>query len=367
MSVRDLIYGKKPEGAGEACLSLVLSASRPLYRAGLGVHRSLYQKGLKKKRKLPCRVVCIGNITLGGSGKTPVTMLAAKLLRKKGKKVCILSRGYRRSGKPEDLVVVSDENGMQANIAESGDEPYLMARNLPGVPVLVCADRYKSGMYAIENFQPDLVLMDDGFQRWALERDCDVVCVDASRSLGNMKLFPRGDLREPLQGLSRAQAAILTRCGKSGEARGEEVKKYAGDIPVLKLRYSPGEILPVKEDAPDPVNTEQLQMKHVILFSGIAAPESFFAMAKTVAPRVRTTLSFPDHVKYDKETLMAIRKEFSYHGADAMITTEKDAVKLAGKKLPRLPLYYIPLETKFESGEDERRFLEILLEGKKSE
>jgi len=367
MSVIDLMNGKPPQGLEDQFVSLVLSAARPFYAAGLSLHRTLYKKGIKKVNKLPTRVVCIGNLTLGGSGKTPVTILAARLLSEQGKKVAILSRGYKRASKGKEMVLVSDEQKILSNPKEAGDEPFLLAVSLPGIPIIVGADRFKTGSYAIRQFAPDILLLDDGFQHWGLGRDCDIVCIDSQKPLQNLHLLPRGPLREPLSGLSRAQAVILTRTEHAVQGKDQEriIRMYAPKIPVYKLRYILDEPVPISEIETVDLTPESLARKHVLLFCGIANPESFFRLAEKRIPHVEKKIPFPDHVKYTADRLREIKTEFVYYQCDIAITTEKDAVKLKSAGLPRMPIYYFGLKTEFEQQDGLKQFLALLLEAKK--
>ncbi len=362
MGALELINGKKPDGIEELCLAGLMSAARPVYAAGLALHRALYARGIKKSRRLPCRNVCIGNLTLGGSGKTPTVTLAARLLSKEGIRPVVISRGYLRKTSGDSLIIVSNGGEVTSDAATAGDEPVMMARSLPGVPVIACADRYRAGMAAVEKFHPDIILMDDGFQHWALERDCDIVCVNAARSLGNMKLFPRGPLREPLDALKRARGVILTRSNDSGCLPAQEtlIRAIAPNLPILRLRYILGDPVPLFEKETEEPDSEPLHMKKALLFCGIADPESFFKLVGAVMPHIAGTLAFPDHVMYTPERIREIQKEFSYRGAHYLLTTEKDAVKLLGAHLARLPLYYLGLRTEFENPADEGVFLDLL-------
>ncbi|MBI5810633.1 MAG: tetraacyldisaccharide 4'-kinase, partial [Deltaproteobacteria bacterium] len=161
-----------------------------LYGASVRMRASLFAIGLIKTKRLPCRVVSIGNLTVGGSGKTPMVMHMADILQKKGRRVVILCRGYKGSAK--GVNAVSDGRTVLLGYKEAGDEPYLLARRLKGVPVVVGRDRYKSGLYAIEAFSPDVILLDDGFQHIRLARDVNILLVDSKEGFGNGHLLPRG-------------------------------------------------------------------------------------------------------------------------------------------------------------------------------
>lgn len=366
MSITDLINGQKPDGLEEIITAGLLSAARPFYFAGLHIHKTLYQKGWKKVQHLPCRVVCMGNLTLGGSGKTPSTILAARMLLKSGARVVILSRGYKRTHKSSELVIVSDETHLLASPAESGDEPFLLARSLPGVPVIVCADRHKGGMEAIERFKPDIIILDDGFQHWRLARDCDIVCLDSLQPLKNLRLFPRGTLREPPAALARAQAALFTHVDKPENIADQVqyVRSFNTALPIFYLRYELGECFPLSMGT-SPISAEDFESKQVFLFCGIARPESFFRLAAQRARRVAGTLALPDHVRYDKDCMRDLSHAFSRTNAEYLLTTEKDAVKLESAGLPRIPVHYFRLKTQLHGEGAPGEFLKILLESQK--
>jgi len=367
MSIQDLVKGNPPRDLQEQILSGLLSLSRPLYRAGAAVHRKMYEKGIKKVRSLPCRVVCIGNLTLGGSGKTPVTILAAKRLSEEGKRVVIISRGYKRKRGEKNMVVVQDTQKILASPLEAGDEPYLIAESLPGIPVIVCANRFIAGEYACRNFNPDILILDDGFQHWGLKRDCDIVCIDSGKPLDKLKLLPRGLLREPIEGLKRAQAVIFTRTEKAERLNDQIniVKKIAGNIPVLRLRFQLGELLPVSKEESTNFTEEDYFRKPVMAFCGIANPESFFRLIKQKFKKLEKTIVFPDHVSYTKEHFRSIKSEFVYYNCHIAITTEKDAVKIRHMKLHRMPIYFFNLNTVWEKEQDSNSFTSVLKEAKK--
>lgn len=362
MSFSEIFRGEKPEGLQDYFTAGILSAMKPFYKVGLGIHRKLYEAGIKKKRRLSRRTVCIGNLTLGGSGKTPATMLAARLLSESSVKTAIISRGYGRSGKKSELVVVSDGEKILVPPSRAGDEPYMLATSLPGVPVVCCPDRYKAGSYVIDHFEPEIVLMDDGFQHWALERNCDIVCIDASRPLKQMRLFPRGPLREPVSGLKRAQAVVLTREGSSKQIQDTITltRKIAGNIPIFRLNYKLSDPVPIFREETFDLSNDKMKSHHVLAFCGIADPESFYSLLRKKYPRIEGTVTFSDHVRYTPERMRDIQKEFVYRGANVIITTEKDAVKIKELKLKRMPIYYCGLVTEFENSEMEEQFLEVV-------
>ena len=206
------------------------------YRVAAGAHRAGYASGVRRRRRLPCPVVSIGNLTLGGTGKTPLTEWTAQWYQRQDWRVAVLSRGYGGASTDQPQVV-SAGDGPLTDWRTAGDEAYLLARRLPGVPVLVGRDRFASGLYACERFGAQVLVLDDGFQHHALHRDCDIVLIDASNPFGHGALLPRGTLREPLRALRRAQVVVLSRggngrgCGAGALRTNPAVCRPATDLP----------------------------------------------------------------------------------------------------------------------------------------
>src|SRR5688572_23023253 len=195
--------------------SLILPPLSALYSAVTRTRVSLYRRGTFRTTKLDRPVISVGNITTGGTGKTPLVERIARTIKKPGKKVCILTRGYGRE-EPRRQVVVSDGQTILATPAEAGDEPYLLATKLLGSAAVICnADRISAGRYAIESFGTDCFILDDGFQHLRLARDLNIVTIDATNPWGGGQLLPYGRLREPLSGLRRADCVVLTRCDQA--------------------------------------------------------------------------------------------------------------------------------------------------------
>ncbi|MEE9614638.1 MAG: tetraacyldisaccharide 4'-kinase, partial [Thermodesulfobacteriota bacterium] len=287
-----------------------------VYGAAVKLRLFLYGTGLLKSEKLPCKVVSVGNITVGGSGKTPVTIYIASRLREKGMKVAILSRGYGRSSK--GVKVVSDGERVLLGPEEAGDEPCLMAERLEGVPVIVGEERVRSGRLAIERFSPDVLLLDDGFQHIKIERDVNLLLLDSKRGFGNGFLVPRGVLREPVNAVARADIVMVKGDGPDNPPAAE-LKK-----PVIKFSYNPTGLVEVKSDTRTGV--ERLNGKRVLAVAGIAEPGSFLETLREAGAEVVGYLAYPDHHRYTPAEMKEI--EDASQGADIVVTTGKDAVKL---------------------------------------
>ena len=306
------------------------------YRAAAGAHR-VYTSG--NRRRLPCPVVSIGNLTLGGTGKTPLTEWAAQWYRRQGWRLAVLSRGYGGVS-TEQPQVVSVGDGPLADWRTAGDEAYLLARRLPGVPVLVGRDRYASGLVACEHFGAQVLVLDDGFQHHALHRDCDIVLIDASNPFGHGALLPRGTLREPLHALRRAQVIVLSRVEMARNAVPglcEQIRRYAGRQPIYRMAVSPAGLN--RPDTGCSVDVSWLQQRRVVAFAGLGNPRAFAASLAQCRARVAAFLAFPDHHPYTPADWRAVCDAASREGVEALVTTEKDAVRLEASWLPPVPLY----------------------------
>ncbi len=318
------MYGRQHS----AVLGAVLAAFSQLYRSIIGLRQTLYIWGLLKRKKLDCKVISIGNITLGGTGKTPMAIALAELLSKKQKKPAIISRGY---GRTDDSVmrVVSDGRSVLTDAQSGGDEPVLMGSQLSGVPVVVGRNRYEASLYARRAFESEVIILDDGFQHLQLKRDLDIVLVDAADPFGNGKLFPAGILREPIESLHRAHAVVLTRT-ESPEA----VEALRKNISLL-TRAS---IFTAQQSATDMIDRHSGDVKplsalrgtRVLAFSGIARPLSFTATLRSLGAVVVAECAFPDHYGYSKTDLAALFQKAADERVNMIVTTEKDAVRLTG-------------------------------------
>ena len=309
------------------------------YRIAAGAHRAGYTSGLRRRRRLPCPAVSIGNLTLGGTGKTPLTEWTARWYRRQGWRVAVLSRGYGGVSSKQP-VVVSAGDGPITDWRTAGDEAYLLARRLPGVPVLAGRNRYASGLYACERFDAQVLVLDDGFQHHALHRDCDIVLIDASNPFGYGVLLPRGTLREPLGALRRAQIIVLSRVETAGDAVPglcEQIRRYTGQRPVYRMAVSPDDLY--RHDTGCSVDLSWLQQRRVVAFAGLGNPRAFVTSLAQSRARVAAFLVFPDHHPYTPADWQAVCEVACREEAEALVTTEKDVVRLdAFWPLP-VPLY----------------------------
>jgi tetraacyldisaccharide 4'-kinase len=323
----------------------LLGAATVGYRAGLALHRTAYAAGLRRTRTLPCGVVTVGNLTVGGTGKTPTVEWLARALGARGRRVVVLSRGYgRRARSP--VTVVSDEERVLATVSEAGDEPILLARRLPGVPVVVGGDRHRAGEAALARFGADVLVLDDGFQQQRLHADVAVVCLDAQAPWGHRGLLPRGSLREPPRAIARAHLLVLTHAaGVTNRAAVEaEVRRHAGGVPIAHATYEPEGAVDARTGAAVPLAS--LRGRPVLAFAGIAAPERFAATLRALGLNLRELAAFPDHHAYRPADLATIESRARATGAAVLVTTEKDAVRLppAGT----LPVWAVPVHLRLE-------------------
>ena len=319
-----------------------------LYR---GLASTSYIWEMRQRRRLPCPVVSIGNLTVGGTGKTPLTIWLARWLRQQRWRVAVLSRGYGGQRRDEPCVV-STGAGPLYPWSEVGDEPYLLAQELPGIPILVGKDRFASGQHACQYFGTQVVILDDGFQHYRLARDLDIVLVDATNPFGQGALLPRGILREPLRALQRADAVVLTRVELAqGTLRDvtEQICRWAPDVPIYHLRTTVQAVW--EEDTPLCSGTASLHNRRVVAFAGIGNPQAFAATLTQLGSDVAALVVFPDHHPYTERDWRAIIDVVHRYEADCLVTTTKDRVRLTPSWQASAPLYTIRIEVNFSEDE----------------
>jgi tetraacyldisaccharide 4'-kinase len=322
-------------------LLLPLTVISWVYGAVMWIRATLYQRGVFKTRQLPCRVLSVGNITVGGTGKTPLVAALAKELQQRGMHVGILSRGYKGL-KERTGGVLSDGTKIYLAPAEAGDEPFMLATMLSHVPVLVGKNRYEMGIYAVETFGVNVLILDDGFQHVRVKRDLDIVLIDSRRGFGNGHLFPRGPLREPLRSLRRASLLILTKTDFSQPLDHEltdALRSHTPTVPLYHSRYKPISLVEMASGKEFP--TEFLHGKRVLAFAGIADPEYFVHILKGLGANIVRAVPFPDHHQYTTED---VRELSEYRDTlDLFVTTQKDNVKLKEIPLEGLPLFVLAI------------------------
>ena len=310
------LYADRP-GWGPRFLSRI-------YGRLVGSRFVFYRAGLLKRRRLPLWVISVGNLVVGGTGKTPATIAIGRMLTARGIKAAVLSRGYR--GRNQSAVgIVSDGRDILMGPLEAGDEPYLMARSLPGVPVLVGRDRWASGWQARERFGVEAVILDDGFQHIALERNIDLLLLDAERPWGNGFLLPAGALREDISHADRATALILTRADRVSPDTVDGLKKRFPGKPIFLSRHKPSTLTTL--DGETSRKPEYLSGRTVVAFCGLARPETFLNTLVGLGAEVGVFIRWPDHYRPKNKDLRLIQAKAAEIGATDVVTTAKDAVK----------------------------------------
>ena len=323
----------------------------PLYSTIMSLRADMYAKNVLKSVKLPMPVICVGNLTLGGTGKTPMVMYIAKLLSGE-MKPAVISRGY--GGRLKGPVnVISDGENIFFNSFHAGDEPILLAESLPGVPVVTGAKRIETGRYLVENKMADVLIMDDGFQHLALKRDLNLALFSASSLIGNGCVFPGGILREPIAALDRADCFVISGVEDSNRESVEAfVSRLLGEFPHTPLFKGCYEPFGLKRDGDEQVYPlSKLKEVPLYAFCGIANPQSFHDVL-TKHFLLKGWKSFKDHHRFCGTELFSLSEEAFALGCKGLIVTEKDFVKIKGAALP-LPLWIVQVRLKMENGFDQ--------------
>lgn len=339
------------------CLSLVFTGAIKLRRA-------LYNLRLLRDSTLGVQVIAVGNLTVGGTGKTPVVEKFARELQDAGRKVAILSRGYRSKPRPfherlmnklllrQDITppkIVSNGESLLLDSESSGDEPYMLAANLRDVVVLVDKDRVKSGRYAIQKFGCDTLLLDDGYQYWKLQgRRHDVVLIDYQDPFGKDHLLPRGTLREPPSHLARAHTIFITKINGPTEALRKRIQELNPRAGIIECVHQPlffedlftGEQLPL----------EFVRHRRLATISGIAQPESFEQSLIQLGNQIVYQRRFADHHRYNQQEVLDVINRGVKRQAEMLITTQKDAVRFPKLDRRDLPIYFMRVEINIVKG-----------------
>jgi len=329
------VVGEREKGLLAGLLRAGLGGLAGCYRAGLTANLALYQTRLFSRKRFSCPVISIGNITLGGTGKTLATLTLCQWLLRRGRKPAVLSHGY--AGNASAPRVVSDGENLKRGPREAGDEAFLLAASLPGVPVLVGKDRRRSGEMAL-GLGAQVLVLDDGFQYWKLEKDCEIVLVDALNPFGNGRLIPRGFLREPVSALRRAQAIWITHSDLVGEEALEALERtlagIAWGVPIWRTVHQP---IALRDFASgEKVGLWTLEGKRVLALSGIGNPASFELLLERLGAEV-VAARFPDHHLYGEKEIADLLACAAAE-VSVIITTAKDAVRLPKGLRTSLPL-----------------------------
>ena len=361
------ILGRPRRRARDIIITGVLFTASRGYRMITQFRIWLYDRRFFRYHALGCLVVSIGNLSCGGTGKTPVVEVFARSLNQKGRHVAILSRGYRskkrsfferlrakfRPEEEDPPKIVSDGRRVLLNSDYAGDEPYMLASNLPGVVVLVDKDRVKSGRYAIDKFQTDTLILDDGFQYLRLRPHINIVLVDSTSPFGNHHVLPRGILREPVKNIRRADYVFLTK--STGSHRNEHLRRFIRRhnkrAEIIECCHMPQYLAAVS--APERRrDLEHLRGRKVAAISAIANPYSFEAFLVELGADLVYSEHFADHHRYTVAEVAKFAEEAKAHGAELLLTTEKDAVRIPPVEGIDLEFDYLRIQIDILSGRE---------------
>lgn len=361
--VLEVIFEQRRGKRAGLTRSLLLILSK-VFEVAVKTRLFLYSLRILRDSTLGVQVIAIGNLTVGGTGKTPVVEKFARELQDQGRNVAILSRGYRSKPPPlpkrllnklllrDDRTpprVVSDGKSLLLDSETAGDEPYMLASNLKDVVVLVDKDRVKSGRYAIEKFGCDTLLLDDGFQYWKLRgKRRDIVLIDYQQPFGNERLLPRGTLREPLSHLSRANTIFITKSDGNTDLLRKRIAQYNSTASIIECVHHPLYF-------EDVFNGQQhglalLQGKKVASLSGIAQPESFERSLVKLGAELVYSKRFADHHRFSQQEILNVINRGKKRQAELIITTQKDAVRFPKIDRRDIPFYFMRVEIKILRG-----------------
>jgi tetraacyldisaccharide 4'-kinase len=345
-------------------LRLVLKQLSYVYRVVVQFRLGLYRQGIIRSHTPGIQVISVGNLTVGGTGKTPIVEAFARLLQKSGRKVAILSRGYKRVRPPlltrlvrkitlrayvDPPLVVSDGKRLLLDSAKSGDEPYMLASNLPDVAVLVDKDRVKSCKYAINKLHCDTLVLDDGFQYMALRHRTDIVLVDCTNPFGNRHLLPRGILREPVKNIKRAGFIFITKCnGNTNERLVRQLRELNPDAEISECCHCPRYLQDVYTGEQKAL--EKMKGCSVGAVSAIAVPGGFENELMRLGASIVYSKRYPDHHRYTQQEILEAINHSIAAGAEMLLTTEKDAVRYPLIERRDIPIFFMRVEIEMLSG-----------------
>ena len=362
----DVIFGRA-KGFRAAVMRLLMRTLSGVYRMVVQGRLRVYRANWKKQHYLGTHVVSIGNLTVGGTGKTPVVELLSRALRDRGRQVAILSRGYKSKKLDEPQVweradgttvpegampkVVSSGQGVLLHSKFAGDEPYMLAKNLDRVAVIVDKDRVKGGRFAVGELGADTLLLDDGLQYLRLAHGADIVLVDAKAPFGTEALLPRGTLREPPRNLRRADYIFITRCdGTGNEELIRRLRKYNKVAEIIECAHGPKYLENLFTGERQPL--EFLDGKWVAAISGIAVPESFERELEKLGARVEIRKRFSDHHRFSRREIERFMQRCVDRDMELIVTTEKDAVRYPRPEEIDVPVYFLRIEVEILQGHD---------------
>lgn len=342
----------------------VLRGLSAVFNGIVRVRYSLYRHGIFSRSWPGCMVISIGNITVGGTGKTPVVEIFARALTRGGRKVAIVSRGYKARAPSikwriknrrflQGTKVVHDGKKLLLGARVAGDEPYMLARNLENVVVITDKSRVRGSRYAIEKFGVDTIILDDGMQHLPLQRQIEVVLIDAQLPFGYEHLLPRGLLREPLSSLSRATHIFITKARDIDVTPLiRRIRDYNAHAEIIACYYEPVTLVNIHTDAQLPVTA--LKDQRIVVATGIAQPDGFVSLLRDLGADVVRQYNYPDHHRFRREEIEYLYQRVEKRNADALLITQKDAVRFsrrAGARIRSCPVYYLKVAVAIKKGE----------------
>jgi tetraacyldisaccharide 4'-kinase len=362
----DVIFGRA-KGFRAAMMRFFMRALSGVFRLIVFIRLMRYRKGWREQHHLGTQVIAIGNITVGGTGKTPVVELLAKSLRDRGRKVAILSRGYKskKLDRPQKWrtaaqqpfpsekmpKIVSTGKALLLDSKFAGDEPFMLARNLDGVAVVVDKNRVKGGRFAVGELGCDTLLLDDGMQYLDLAHSIDVVLIDAGSPFGTEALLPRGTLREPPRNLRRASYILISKCSSlQNEALIARIRKYNRTAEIIECTHGPIYLENVFTRERKPLDF--LQEKWVGAISAIAVPEAFEGSLKKLGARVEIQRRFSDHYRFSRKEVEKFMQRCVERDMELIVTTEKDAVRFPHPSSIDVPVYFLRIEVEILQGQE---------------
>ncbi|MDR2982431.1 MAG: tetraacyldisaccharide 4'-kinase [Puniceicoccales bacterium] len=376
----DVIYDRHPGSPLVTAYATFLKGISYIFALAVRIRFFLYDNRILQDTPLGCKVVVVGNITMGGTGKTPVTEKMARVLSERGRKVAILSRGYKSRSDP--LVkkfwrwlthgekpaprVVSDGTKLLLDSDEAGDEPYMLARNLLplGVVVIVNKNRVEAGVFALKKFHIDTILLDDGMQYLPLRGQINLLLIDKTNPFGNGNMIPRGILREPIRNIRRGSYVFLTKSdGVPDPSLVKTIQDNNAGVHIIECTHQPKLLSSL--DGLVMLPLDYLKGRRVATFSGIATPERFEDFVRRYGGQILYNQRFLDHHRFSENDLVDVFDEAVASDAEFVVTTEKDAVRIDQTKKRKLPLYYLRLEIEIlDGGEAFNRAVDRICEGK---
>ena len=361
--ILDVIFERRRD-FGARLTSAFLVVLSGIYQVAIQIRLFLWRQRIFRDHTIGCQVVSIGNLTVGGTGKTPVVEVFARALQQAGRRVAILSRGYKSTPRPlwqrivakvtfqEDQIppkIVSDGRALLLDSDQAGDEPYMLASNLKDVVVLVDKDRVKAGRYAISRYGCDTLLLDDGFQYLALKSRLDICLIDRNAPFGNHYLLPRGTLREPMRNLKRAHYIFITKCTERGAGKlRTAIRQFNTTAEIIECTHHALYLKDVFTGEKHPLTL--LKGLDVAALCAIAMPDSFENGLRELGANVVYAKSYADHHRFTQQEVINMINRSVRRGAAAILTTEKDAVRFPKIDRRDIPVYYLRVEIRILSG-----------------